>query len=63
MMDPLLLYLAFTTTFTIILDLVLIKYYRRFWLTIKSMGLDAAPSAGKRTEELMKGGQGWKKLK
>jgi len=63
MMDPLLSYVAFTTTMTIILDLILIRYYRRFWLTIKSMGLDAATSAGKRTSELMSGGQAWKKLR
>lgn len=62
-MDPLLLYLALTTTGTIILDLLLISYYRRFWVTIKSLGLDAAPSAGKRTDEMMQGGQSWKKLK
>jgi hypothetical protein len=62
-MDPLLIYLAITTTGTIILDLLLISYYRRFWLTIKAIGLDAAPSAAKRTDEMMTGGQAWKKLK
>lgn len=62
-MDPLLIYLALTTTGTIILDLLLISYYRRFWLTIKGLGLDAAPSAEKRTKEMMNGGQAWKKLK
>ena len=63
MMDPWLVYVACTTTMTIILDVILIRYYRRFWLTIKSMGLDAATSAGKRTADLMTGGQAWKKLK
>jgi hypothetical protein len=63
MMDPLLIYLAITTTATIILDLLLISYYRRFWLTIKAIGLDAAPSAAKRTDEMMTGGQAWKKLR
>ena len=61
-MDPLLIYLALTTTGTIILDILLISYYRRFWLTIKALGLDAAPSAKMRLDEKMKGGQAWKKM-
>ena len=61
MMDPLMVYLACTTTGTIILDVILIAYYRRFWVTIKALGLDAAPSAEKRTKEMMQGGQAWKK--
>jgi len=66
MMDfwqALMIYLAIVGTGTIIMDFILITYYRRFWLTIKAIGLDAAPSAAKRTDEMMTGGQAWKKLK
>jgi hypothetical protein len=62
-MDPLLMYLAVTTTVTILMDILLITYYRRFWVTIKKLGLDAAPSAKKRTDEMMQGGRAWMKLK
>lgn len=62
-MDPLLIYVALVGTWTVFLDIILISYYRRFWVTIKNMGLDSASSATRRTDELMKGGKSWQKHK
>ena len=60
-MDPWLVYVAVIGTCTVFLDVILISYYRRFWSAIKAMGLDAAPSAKRRTDELMEGGKAWQK--